>query len=309
MKFSLTGLLISYFLILRVDAQCPIPNGDFEILGDLTDTLSAELDLQLKFPVTAPEGWIPLLRPVEIAFSEFIVEFFDKDTLDIDVFSGVESYIPGANGSEKSLFLAGDDLALVSDVIRFFPCSSRPEKVTWFMKYTGQAERDSLTVTVLLMNNPSLNVDDAIGVANFKSDGGPADFTKFEAEFTYSSDEVPDTAVVLIASERYDQWPGDSSGYVVDEITFEGGSVSIHNANIKEALLLGPNPVIDDIHIIGTQTNFSQIEIFDAFGRSILFLPSVTHKGLINLTEFAPGIYFAKLELAGKNYYQKLIKL
>ncbi len=310
MRVFLCAILVLLFSQTSTDAQCPVPNGDFETLGDLTDTLAKELDLALKFPVTAPDGWIPILRPVEIAFSDFIIDFFDKDTLDIDVFSGVESYEPGANGTEKALQLAGDDLAFVSDVWRIFACHFRPEKLTGYFKYIGPSERDSLSIVALLMNDPSLNQDDAIGVAVFNAYGGPEEFTKFEADFTYTSDENPDTAVILIASNRYEAWPQDSSSFIIDEITFEGGSVPTRNVQVEKRIFLTPNPITNSVQLSPDFGSYPvSLTIRDALGRIV-----IERENLVGLMDVATirlnaGAYFATIQVNGQHYYQKLIKL
>ena len=307
MRFYLTLLVTLLYLSTRLAAQCPVPNGNFEVLEDLTDTLSTELALHLKFPVTAPEGWIPLLRRVDIALSEFIVPFYDKDTLDLDVFGGMKSYVPGANGTDKALQLGGDEYSLVSDVIQAFPCQSRPDKLVGYFKYEGDHVRDSLSVLVLLKEMPDLNEENAIGIAKFNAFGGPEEYTKFEATFEYLSDEVPDSAIILIASERYEAWPDDSSFYVIDEITFEGGVVSTKHS-IEEVLFVAPNPVSDRILLNKIPENNARLNIYNQMGMLVEQFANLNQRE-INVSTIIPGIYFAQLQTEQSTIIQKFIKL
>ena len=295
-------------LMQDVHAQCPIPNGDFETVGDISDTLEFELGFEFDFPVNAPVGWIPLVRTLEIALSRFIEPFFGQDTLDIDVFEGVDSYSPGANGTDKALLLRGDSLSLISDVIRWFPCASRPDKLQGFYRYESENERDSLVVQVILTKSTSLDTSSAIGFAIFETAGGPAEYTPFEADFVYRSDEIPDTAIVAIIAQRYDPWPQDTSFFAIDELSFFGGSVSTRDvAQVEE--FLAPNPFAETLSLISDPGFKGTLEIHGMMGQLLFRSGDFSGTDEILLSHVEPGIYMATLRTDTQIFVQKIIKL
>ncbi len=308
MRFLLVLVVLIVINCHRLEAQCQVPNGDFEELVDITDTLSKELTLILKFPVVAPVGWLPTFRTVEIALSDFFADYLDRDTMDLDIFAGLRPVNPGAAGTTTAVRLQGDTLALSSDMVQFFPCSARPEKITGFHRYVGSAPRDSLIVMALLTSNQSLNQEDAIGSAVFITYGGPNEYTPFEASFEYVSDEIPDTAAVLILSLKDEEHAGDTSHYVVDQIQFEGESVPVREITWQQRPFLTPNPITDRAALSVRTEEPGLLQIYDALGRPY-YQSQVVNGNSVHLNHLPTGFYLARFETRDQSLVQKILKL
>ncbi len=306
MKTTLISLALLFGVSYSSTGQCHLPNGDFEIWSDHTDTLGEALGFELLHPVSLPDGWTPLFRLVEIVLSTFIIDFFDKDTLDVDLFRGIEQVQPGANGTASALKLRGDSLFVLSDASHRFTCTSRPNKITGYFKYDG-AVNDSLLIIAFLSNADSLDEVDAIAVAQFISSGGPAEFTKFEADFEYASDALPDTARLFIISVKDQNAPNDTSAFYLDEIKLEGETVAAINYVQRDAFMIFPNPV-DEVFTLNSELrNVRSIEIIDGLGK-VVYNKQKDLEDTFNIGHLVAGLYYARVKIGKEIFFQKLVK-
>ncbi|NND08757.1 MAG: T9SS type A sorting domain-containing protein [Saprospiraceae bacterium] len=285
-------------------AQCQANNGDFETWIDLTDSIEFELALELTEPVLLPEGWFPLFRLVDIAFSQFIVDYFDADSLDLDIFGGISQYAPGANGSDFALRIAGDSLILDSDLLQIFQCSGRPARLTGQYKFVGEAP-DSLRIAALLHNSNVKDEEVAMGVATFISEGGPSEFTSFSVDFDYKGSELADSATIIILASKDAANRNDTSYFVVDELEIEGGMVPTTDFAVYNSDLIFPNPVRDHLFLAPRQESAAYLEIYDLMGRKVFSLPSPGETA-INVTELPSGLYIAKVKVGEKVFSQRI---
>ena len=286
-------------------AQCHADNADFESWVDLTDSIEFELALELKDPVLLPTGWFPLFRLVEIAFSEFIVDYFDADTLDIEIFGGIARYAPGANGSEFALRISGDSLILDSDLLQIFPCSGRPGRLTGQYKFVGEAP-DSLSIAALLHNSNVKDEEVALGVATFRAEGGPNDFTAFSVDFDYRGADLADSATIIIIASKDASNPGDTSYFVVDELEIEGGMVPTTDYAIYTEDLIYPNPASSRLFLAPRQENVQYLEMYDQLGRKVLTVLTPGTEG-VDISTLATGLYVAKAKVGDEIRSQKVM--
>ncbi len=306
MKATTLAALITLTFSFSAYGQCPVPNGDFESWSDITDSLEQELTLELLHPVILPTGYISLFRLIEFALSDLIIYYFDKDTLDIDLFDGIKQVQPGADGSASALQLRGDSVLLLADVTQLFECGARPEKMTGYFRYDG-AVNDSLSVIGLLLADDQLDEENAVGLARFTSAGGPGEFTKFEAAFEYNSDEVPDSAAILILATKDDMAPGDTASFVIDEVRFDQDPVSTRDQVIYDDFLITPNPVIDVAVIQAEFSRIQAVQVRDALGR-VVFDRRLPFSNSFSLHHLPEGIYYATITADDRTYVQKLSK-
>jgi hypothetical protein len=84
-----------------------------------------------------------------------------------------------------------------------------------------------------------------------------------------------------------------SMGYPQSTISGPVGATTV--ANIHEhGLYFYPNPATDHINISGDEI-FDRVQIFDTYGKQLFSLMEIHSKSIkINLTDFAPGIYFMR---------------
>ncbi|NND35132.1 MAG: T9SS type A sorting domain-containing protein [Saprospiraceae bacterium] len=295
---------------LEIQAQCQIPNGDFEQWQDVTGTMSNQLNIPLKYPVLVPAEWLPVQRPEDLLMNEDVGSRLNQDSLDIDVFAGLKKVAPGALGTASALLLGGDQYGFVSDVVTTFDCDARPDRVTGYFKYLSELEHDSINILVLLQSGSNTSPEDAIGIATFTAYGGPPEFFKFEADFIYFNSQIPDRAIVTITAGRYISWPEDTTYYIVDEIAFEGGSstVTVKEAQTYGAFLLSPNPVFGTTYLQFDGSNHSVLEIYNNMG-NLVYKSQTSRNQEIDLSMMPSGMYLARLQSEESSYIQKIMKL
>ncbi|MCB0687199.1 MAG: T9SS type A sorting domain-containing protein [Saprospiraceae bacterium] len=313
MKFTLPLLFLLFFTSSEITAQCEIVNGNFESWTDYTDSFENELDFELTYPIVFPTNWFSVLRLTEIALSGFIVQYFDQDTLDIPLFEGLSQYSPGANGTESAARISGDTLLLASDLLQIIQCSGRPEKMTGYFKYEGEGQDTLIVSAVLFKGGDMVDSSSAIGYAYFSVVGSPidisrgvADYTGFSADFKYNSDEIPDTAAIIIISSKDEQNPNDTSYHVVDEIQFEGGIVSTHDVYREAPFILTPNPASEVLTLNLDSGTPLRLQLYDAIGNQVLDR-QVSNGSSVPVAHLPVGTYMSRIRTDQEILWQKLV--
>ncbi len=295
-------LAISTLLSNQIHAQCQPQNGDFEIWTDYTDSIAEELQLVLSEQVLFPEGWWPLGRLLDIALSDFIVPYFDLDTLDLDVFASIRQYQPGADGTGSALAISGDSLVLGSDLIQVFECGSSPTSMSGMVKYVGSGQ-DSLTIIALLHNSDLLDEEGAIAVATYETQGGPEEFVQFEVDFDYAEDVVPDSASILIISKKPFEMSQDTSYFVLDDLSFDTESTPTIDVNSSE-VLVGPNPTSDILFVTGQ--DIQRLRIVNLTGQVVRTAGQVSSGESLNVGNLPEGVYTVLAEKSNGLFSQRI---
>ena len=312
MKIILPLLFLCSVFNLDVSAQCQPVNGGFESWTDYTDSFEHELSLQLSYPVILPTDWLSLVRLLDIALSGFIVDYLDRDTLDIPIFEGVKQYMPGANGTVSAARISGDSLLLISDLIQFTKCGGRPERLTGYFKYEGEGF-DTLIIAAILHDGELIDTSDAIGYTYFSVVGSPIDISRrstdyvaFSTDFTYNSDAIPDSVSIQIISIKDSQNPNDTSYHVIDEIQFDGGVVPTKDFYQEDAFALLPNPATDHLRINLDEEGAIRVELFDALGRQVVN-SIVNANDAISVNHLTTGTYLTRIQTRKQTYWQKIM--
>src|SRR5690606_16158736 len=69
-----------------------------------------------------------------------------------------------------------------------------------------------------------------------------------------------------------------------------------------------PNPATTHIVIELRNQEKANAQIFDNLGRVLLTKENITNHTIVDINYLATGIYTLRLELNGKNYFQKIVK-
>lgn len=98
-----------------------------------------------------------------------------------------------------------------------------------------------------------------------------------------------------------------TSGFKLDNISIQKESLNGINSvqNIKNAITVSPNPVVDKFTITSIIKGFN-IEIYNAMGMIIRQLSNISSQE-INVSELPSGIYFIKISFSNQIYNQKII--
>ena len=310
-KFLLIfGLIILFTSAAR--SQCQTLNGGFEEWTDYTDSFEYELGLELADSVILPTGWLSLIRLLDVALSNFIIDYLDKDTLDIPIFEGIRQYMPGADGTVSAARISGDSLLETSDLIQLNRCGGRPDKLTGFVKYEGSGI-DTLRIISVLHNSDLKDTADAIGYAIFQTIGADTDisrtnaeYTPFSVDFVYNSEDVPDSISILIITTKDENNTSDTSFFVVDEIKLAGGSVPTQDFSREVFGVLVPNPAAEEVYFNHELEPGTRVELFDGMGYRVL-QSSVENGRVISVRHLPSGVYTARVLQQNQVRWQRLV--
>lgn len=308
-------LLIGLLIVLHGEsaAQCQTVNGSFEEWTDETDTFEFELGLKLVETVILPTGWLPRIRLLDVALSSFIIEYLDKDTLDIPVFQAVHQYSPGANNTASAVKISGDSLVNTSDLLQIVPCGGRPDRLAGYVKYEGSGVDTLIISAILLQSVDLIDTMQSIGYAVFTAIGGDTDISRNSAEFvpfsvdlTYHSEEIADSVAIQIIAIKDANNPSDTSFFVVDEIKLEGGSVATRDYYQEAPNALTPNPAKDLVSVKLPLIPGARLEIFNTLGARVL--QKDLENGIsFSVSHLTAGAYIARIYQEKQVFWQKLL--
>ena len=308
-------LLFALLFALRGEslAQCQTINGSFEEWSDETDTFEFELGLELLETVILPTGWLPRIRLLDAALSSFIIDYLDKDTLDIPIFQAVQQYSPGANNTASAVKISGDSLLNTSDLLQIVPCGGRPDKLTGYVKYEGIGV-DTLTISAVLLHSADLiDTMESIGYAIFNAIGGDTDISRNSAEFVpfsvdliYNSDEIADSVALHIVAIKDGNNLSDTSFFVVDEIKLEGGSVATRDFYREVPNALTPNPASNLVSVDLPVGPGARLEIFSVLGAMVL-QKDLDYGSTFSVSHLNVGSYIARIYSENQVFWQKLL--
>jgi hypothetical protein len=107
-----------------------------------------------------------------------------------------------------------------------------------------------------------------------------------------------------IQQVSFTQPNGTSSFFTVDNLRFEGGTLSTHEMQ-QEAIIIYPNPATEEL-FFGDFTGSASIS--DMNGKIFIAEREITPNQSVFIGDFSSGVYFVKLSGNGKMHYQKFIK-
>ncbi|MGB3947153.1 MAG: T9SS type A sorting domain-containing protein [Bacteroidia bacterium] len=116
-------------------------------------------------------------------------------------------------------------------------------------------------------------------------------YSLMQLHFNYFSDEFPDSAVVLFASSRYDDFARVNSTLFIDDIEFTGW-VSVDDNRQKHMVSLYPNPAIEEVNFKIETKGDIKINIFYPMGKQIAELNFVDNRLSLDTKTYASGVYF-----------------
>lgn len=161
------------------------------------------------------------------------------------------------------------DLANVTIKPGFAISGGRPTELRGFYKYAQGNAPDSGIVSVALTKYDStigtLNVIGG-GIAVFSNQSA---YTPFTVDIFYASEEVPDTAIIIISTTSVfgldtaslTSAPVGSVLYV-DDLSFYNPGVGIQSVDKLLEASLYPNPSVDEINVNFYQANSSEVKIY-----------------------------------------------
>ena len=187
------------------------------------------------------------------------------------------------------------------------PFSYRPTKLKgyyWFVDSTLLLNNFGRCVILLKKWNPQKGHSDTIAFTDssipFNPRMGPE---PFEIPIPYVSNQTPDTIMVAFFGGVHPQQP---STFWLDELSFDYSPMGMKEES-DQKLKLYPNPASDKVIIEVGSTSIGNLQIIGTLGQIVhqeKFLEAVIE---LDLTGFSPGIYFVRIQIAGRHFAQPLV--
>ena len=97
-------------------------------------------------------------------------------------------------------------------------------------------------------------------------------------------------------------------GALIDDWVINGSALSVNNPDLQSSFAVYPNPSNEIFNLTWTEQGAAAIVIYDYTGKLILKKTQITDgKYTLNLNGFSKGLYFAKINVNGKQATKKII--
>lgn len=185
-----------------------------------------------------------------------------------------------------------------------FPYSGRPEFLDFWYKYFPVGNDFGAAIVILTKWNGVKR--DTIAETDTAIYYNPT-YQKFQLKLNYNSDEIPDTAVILLGSSKYNDFARVGSVLFVDEVVFNGWvGVDELVKNKKEQIRVFPNPAKNKINIlVKTKINDATFQIINSRGTIIDSQKLDLLNTEINTEIYPSGVYFYRILDENKNVIDK----
>lgn len=201
------------------------------------------------------------------------------------------------------------------DMFSFQPMSgfvytSRPLSLTGKYQYMASSANDVGFIKAYLTKwNSSMNMRDTIGFVSTDLNGMAMSWANFTLLFTYNSNEVPDSCVIILSSSGNS--PEAGSYLNVDNLAFSGGTTSIKEDLGNGTFSLYPNPSQDYVNIdfSGLKSAPLSITLTDMNGKTIT---SIKANGgstqTVSIDNLPAGNYLLNVNTASGSVNKKITK-
>jgi hypothetical protein len=193
-----------------------------------------------------------------------------------------------------------------------FPYASRPESLDGNWQYMAGGADQGFIAAYLTKWNSISNLRDTIGRFKYPLPGMVMSWRGFSLTFTYSSSEIPDTAMLILSASG--KSPVSGSYLYIDNLVFSGGTVGMDDKSGSSGLSLCPNPVTNNtLTVLSDKKDFTAetLDILDLQG-NLLMRKNMTGQHFpasVDLSGIRAGEYFLRISSGGSLYIRKFIKI
>jgi len=187
------------------------------------------------------------------------------------------------------------------------PFTDRPASFKGYYKYTP-AGGDFCFMSAALFKT---GASDTIGYAQFTNLATVGAYTLFQADFTYSLPDNPDTIQIIISSSNPNA-AVNGSVLKVDALYLEGGTLGISKYHLLNNISIFPNPVNDMLNLKLNFEGFNKINVsvYSVVGQKVkeVILPKGTEICSLNIRDLNKGLYFVQIQSGKEKFTQKISK-
>lgn len=271
MKKILLVILLSH----SVYGQENFQNGSFENWSIVANYETPDHWLNLNWS-SSPDAPFPISKTTDAHSGDFAVKcssFYDP-WLQMNL-SGTLAYgiVDPINGISPVAF------------------TSRPDSLTFWMKYFPQDNSNYFAVLSLTKWNPQTESTDYIGFATSQGGTTIANYTRISVPLTYISLLSPDTIVLTFQTCLNQNTPNIE--LYIDDIALVYNNIATDVVTLPEFALF-PNPVMNELEVTSAQTTAYTIYTVDGKPMSSGLLN--TGSNSFDLTWLHSGIYILKTD-------------
>ncbi|MCX6246965.1 MAG: T9SS type A sorting domain-containing protein [Bacteroidetes bacterium] len=192
-----------------------------------------------------------------------------------------------------------------------FSYASRPESLDGNWQYMAGGADQGFIAAYLTKWNTVSNSRDTIGLVNYPLPGMVMSWRGFSLPLTYSSSEIPDTAMIILSASG--KSPVSGSYLSIDNLAFAGGTVGLEEMPGSSGLSLFPNPVTKNrLTVQLTKKDFTAetIDILDLHGNLLVSknMTALYFPVSVDLSGIQAGEYILRISSGGNLYSRKFIK-
>ena len=238
----------------------------------------------------------------------FLPPVVTKET--VDIYSGLNSAKMETKttpiGAVPGILTNGTITLSAPYVSGGIPFTDRPASFKGYYKYTPAGGDFCLLSAVLLKNST-----DTVGYAQFTNLATVGAYTLFQADFTYSMPDSPDTIQIIISSSNTNAAVVGSI-LKVDALYLEGGTLGISKYHLLNNISIFPNPAKDILNLKMDFESFNEIKIsvYSVIGQKVkeVILPKGTEICSLNIRDLNKGLYFVQIQSGKEKFTQKISK-
>lgn len=289
---QLTLLLIGY--VANTQAQDFLSNGSFETWEDVGG-------------YSEPKYWYTLNSLTQFGFeASTIVSETPRSGQKSVLLITTENTLQNLPGILASGPILNEDSDVDFSNIKV-PFAYRPKAMSFYYKYVPGPMDSCNAYMALTRWNSSTQKTDTVGEASFSIKDTVAEYAKAEVDFIYYSNQMPDSALVIIASSFNGFDPVVGSAFYIDDfgINFNTGLSETKSASINVAVY--PNPTSDFI-AVNTNEQLVNLEIVNAIGQLLWSETQYQPNQQIAVHNLAKGVYTLKATTASGTAINKFIK-
>ncbi|OIQ18717.1 MAG: hypothetical protein BM557_07295 [Flavobacterium sp. MedPE-SWcel] len=303
---QLLSFLVILFYTNVLQAQCTIPNGDFESWEEITQNTIYLGDVTYHLPT---DGW------TEGAYSNIV----PRMTLGEGFFGRYEGNDTEGYALLLKRGIEGGSLTSQNHGFTIIECVDIPNFIVGKYKFSGSSEEtvnDFFLVGAFAYKDENYTQDDLdqhiaqianenfVWLALLKADT----FQEFEIDLSVFEGQEIDRImiqVVMIADGAAFLGTPDYASAVIDDITFIYDALSV-NSKSNKSITVYPNPVIDVVHI-ESEEYISKIQVYNILGSLVLMQQNSSK---INLSHLKKGTYFLSvITNSNKSFTKKVLKI
>ncbi len=127
-------------------------------------------------------------------------------------------------------------------------------------------------------------------------------------EYSYDLEAFTNETNIVFRFKFFSDQAVVEEGALIDDWVINGTALSVNNQDLQSSFAVYPNPSNEIFNITWTEQGTAVIVIYDYTGKSILKKTQLTDgRYTLNLNGFSKGLYFAKINVNGKQATKKII--